>query len=90
MTYVHGCLIDTGVEVLPDIAPARLFPFKKVRITVTGPHYRVRRFLRLGTANGYEFRVHRAGRYTVRGLYTGDKWRSRSKTKTRHVRVTHC
>ena len=43
---------------LPDIAPARLFPFDKVRITVTGPGYRVRRFLRLGYANGYEFRVH--------------------------------
>lgn len=86
----HRCLIDTEVEVLPDIAPARLFPFKKVRITVTGPGYRVRRFLPLGYANGYEFRVHRSGRYTVSGLYTGDKWRSRSKTKTRHVLVRSC
>jgi hypothetical protein len=89
-TSTYHCFIDTAVEVLPDIAPARLFPFKKVRITVTGPHYRARRFLPLGTANGYEFRVHRSGRYTVSGLYTGDKWRSRSATKTRHVRVTHC
>jgi hypothetical protein len=86
----HGCLIDTEVEVLPDIAPARLFPFKKVRITVTGPGYHVRRFLPLGYANGYEFRVHTNGRYAVRGLYTGDKWRSRSKTKIRHARIRRC
>ena len=70
----HKCGIDTSVEVLPDLNPAKLFPFAKVRISVRGHGRTVTRTLK-------------AGRYTITGVYLGDRWRTRSVTRTRHARV---
>lgn len=81
------CRIDTGVEVLPDLAPEKLFPFAKVQLTVRGPHYRVTRKLPLADVDGYRFKLRRAGRYTVTGHYPGDPFRLKSKTLTRRVTV---
>lgn len=84
------CAIDLEVEVLPDIAPKRLFPFSKVQITVRGvggraTGYRKTRRLPLGLAAGYGFTRLKPGVYLVSGRYLGDPWRLRSRTISRRV-----
>ena len=84
------CEIETAVTALPDIKPVGLFPFKKVSITVKGRGYHKTRRLPLAEDNGYVFKVRRNGTYRVSGYYPGDKWRSRSVTRTRTVHVRDC
>ncbi len=86
----NHCKIDTEVAVLPDLAPASLFTFKKVSITVKGRGFSKTRKLPLGESNGYVFKVRRNGTYRVTGYYPGDKWRTRSVIRQRTVRVRGC
>lgn len=86
------CALSAVVEVLPDLKPARLFPFGKVEIRVRGLSGRGRglrrtRRLPLGDHPGYDFLV-RAGRYRVTGRYLGDPYRRRSIARTRTVIVS--
>jgi len=85
------CRLDVEVEVLPDLTPEKLFPFKKVRLRVRGISgkgrgYRKTRRLPLGESAGYGFKL-KPGRYRVSGSYPGDRFRKRSKTHTRSVNV---
>jgi hypothetical protein len=84
---VTRCGIDTEVQVLPDLAPLRVFPFKKVVITVRRGAFKRTHRARLGNDRAYRFGLLRPGRYTVTGYYPGDAWRLRSKPHTRHVTV---
>lgn len=86
------CALDIEVEVLPDMEPEDLFPFKRVKVKVTGvggaaTGYRKTRYLELGTYEGYRFSKLRSGRYKVVLSYPGDHWRFSSTAKTRTVRV---
>lgn len=86
------CHLDTQVEVLPDLVPARLFPFAKVSLTVRGisgdvRSYRKTRRLPLGYSSGYRFKNLEPGRYRVSGYYPGDRYRLRSRTRSRTVSV---
>lgn len=86
------CALDVGVEVLPDLEPLEVFPFKRIKLTVKGlsrgtTGYRTTRRLRLGTASGYGFNRLRPGRYRVSLSYPGDRWRKPSKARSRSVRV---
>lgn len=86
------CHLDTQVEVLPDLVPERLFPFNKVSLTVRGISgkargYRKTRRLPLGYSSGYRFKSLKPGRYRVSGYYPGDRYRLRSRTRSRTVSV---
>lgn len=84
------CSVETEVDVLPDLKPARNFPFNRVRITVMGPKYSKTKQIPLGYYNAYVFKVPSNGRYQVSGYYLGDRFRTKSKTKATGVRVRNC
>jgi hypothetical protein len=85
-----GCGIETGIEVLPDLAPARLFGFSRISIRVRGAGGRARgisvaRTLPIGPDDGYHFSGLRPGRYAVSATYPGDPFRLPSAAAQRHV-----
>jgi hypothetical protein len=89
----YACGVETGVEVLPDLRPKRLFPFSDVRIEVRGVGGRARgihktRDLPVAIDNGYLFARLRPGRYRVTGRYLGDPFRLASDPVTRRVRLS--
>lgn len=86
------CAIVTEVEVLPDIAPKKLFPFGKVKLAVRGTsattrRYQVERKVVVGPDNGYVFSRLKPGRYRVTAKYLGDVFRSASTAVSRDVSV---
>jgi hypothetical protein len=89
----YGCGIETGVRVLPDLAPKRLFPFADVEVQlqgIAGPArglHKTRR-LPLGRDPGYLFKSLRRGRYRVRAQYVGDPFRLASAIATRTIRLS--
>jgi len=89
----YACGVETGVEVLPDLTPKRLFPFADVSIEVRGVGGRARgihktRSLPVARDNGYLFARLRPGRYRVTGHYLGDPFRLASEAVTRRVRLS--
>jgi hypothetical protein len=83
-----GCGLEVGVEVLPDLVPARLFPFAEVQVTVRGRSGEARsiersRQLPVAADPGYLFQRLRPGRYDVTATYLGDPFRLRSATAQR-------
>ena len=90
----YGCALSTGVEVLPDLAPARLFEFGDVRLTIRGRSGAAKRISRsrllpLAANPGYLFERLRPGRYDVTATYLGDPFRLRSDTATRNAVLAH-
>jgi putative transposase len=88
-----GCGITTGVEVLPDLTPKRLFPFADVTVAVrglTGPARAIdrRRQLPLSVDPGYGFDRLRPGRYEVTGQYLGDPFRLATTPITRRITLS--
>jgi hypothetical protein len=89
----YGCGIETGVEVLPDLTPKRLFPFADVTVAVEGVSRRaraIRRTRRLPLAEhpGYAFERLRPGRYEVTGHYEGDAFRHTTAPTTRRITIS--
>jgi hypothetical protein len=87
----RACRMDLTVEALPDLAPKKLFPFKKVVVTVrglsgAGSNYTATRRLPLAADPRYGFRL-KPGRYRVTGRYPGDRFRKPSRTSKRTVSV---
>jgi hypothetical protein len=88
----YGCAVETGVEVLPDLEPARLFPFSTVDVTLagrSGPAKGLRRTRELPLSGhpGYLFRKLRPGRYDVIAFYPGDPFRFASAEASRGVEL---
>lgn len=84
------CGIDTEAEVLPDLTPAKLFPFEKVMFTVTqvrGGRYRVTRKVPVGESPLYRYAMLRPGTYRVKAFYAGDAWRKKSTVRMRTVAI---
>lgn len=81
------CRIAVTPSLSRTMEPASLFPVGKFSVRITGP--KRLRFNRTvsGTSKTVRVKVRRSGTYTIKTIYLGDRFRTKSKTTTTKLRV---